>query len=112
MSTTMKGTAHLHAQECPHDEAYLITDRAGLLAVRAAIDRAMEDPAGVARADLFAADGEGYALFVLVPRTGELEAAETPYTGVDSLDRRPEAVHPAALLLRRPTTSDPRAPGS
>ncbi len=95
------GTAHLYAQEGPHDEAYLLSDRRALLDIRAAIDAALSSPDGAGRAEVFAADGEGYSLFLLLARDGDLESSETPYTGADDLDPRPTAVHPAALLLRR-----------
>ena len=95
------GTAHLYAQGVPHDEAYLLSDRAALLGVRNAIGAALESPNGVGQAEVLAADGEGYTLFVLLADQGELASSETPYTSADAFDPRPEAVHPAALLIRR-----------
>ena len=112
MSPERRGrTVHLHAQEAPHDEAYLIADRAGLQQARACIDRALDDPSGLAAADLFTADGEGYSLLVLVADPPELGADDLPYTAPDALDPRPRAVHPAALLLRGRTNGGaPPAP--
>lgn len=91
---TRHGTAHLHAQEVPHDQAYLISDRAALLDLRDAIDAALEAPDGVGRAEIFAASEarEGYTLFVLAAPEEELGASETPYTSANALDPRPDAV--------------------
>ena len=53
---------NVYPQQSPHQPAQLLATAAGLRALRDAIDVALVD--GVARADVFASDGEGYSLVV------------------------------------------------
>lgn len=74
---------HIRGQFSYHGEAYIVGSRAGLLALRAAIDEALEHGEGEAIA--YANDGEGYA--VTVRRTSRLrDMGSPPY-----IDRLSEA---------------------
>ena len=53
---------NVYPQAAPHQPAQLLATAAGLRTLRDAIDAALET--GVANADVFASDGEGYSLVV------------------------------------------------
>jgi hypothetical protein len=56
------GTVNVYPQHSWHSMATIHADRAGLLALREAIDKAVET--GEAEASVFASDGEGYSLLL------------------------------------------------
>jgi hypothetical protein len=64
---------HLYPGYCEHVEAYVVGNREGLLALRAAIDAALASDEAqkivATENDVFCGDGEGYTLFVV--RTDE-----------------------------------------
>lgn len=68
--------AHLFAQSHWHDEAYLVGNRAALLAISQAIESALADDVGAA--ELFVGDGEGYYLFCV--QHERLADVAWPYT--------------------------------
>jgi hypothetical protein len=57
--------AHLHAQQSEHDEAYIIANTAGIARLITALAQVLTSPTGTATAELMAADGEGFELFVI-----------------------------------------------
>lgn len=56
---------HIYGQYHPHGEAYLVGNREGLLALRDAIDKALNEEAGVAGAHVAPADRETYPVIVI-----------------------------------------------
>ena len=74
---------HLYAQECEHDEAFVVGSRESLTRLRDTIDRALANKASHkssdALAEFFAADGEGFDLYVkVVPASVEMQL-QLPY---------------------------------
>lgn len=88
--------AHTYAQLMWHTEAVTVANRAALLAMRAAIDRALSE--GVGSASLSVTDGEGYDhLFVCNDRGWEHPswiALQTPYTHEAAGDHRTDRTDP------------------
>ena len=75
----------LRAQSMPHDDGSILGNRAGLEALRAAIDQALQEHIQMGEVEVFAADGEGYTLSVhLMPnahdRAWQEEDMGSPYT--------------------------------
>ena len=74
---------HLHAQEQEHAEAWVVGNRAGLVALRDALDRALAMNVPTS-AHAFVNDGEGFALIVIPDDSPWLSPAWTqaarPYT--------------------------------
>lgn len=83
MADNPRGLAHLHAQESPHDEAYLIADRAALFEIMRAIGEAL-GTGNPAMATLYTADGEGFDLVVVkedaAMGTGWWQEGALPYS--------------------------------
>jgi hypothetical protein len=71
-------TLQLYTQGQNHDEAFVVGDRAGLLALRAAIDAALA--AGRGGCDAFVSDGEGYRVHVLCLPPNRMAELQYPYT--------------------------------
>ncbi|RJX18213.1 MAG: hypothetical protein C4570_07170 [Ammonifex sp.] len=69
----MTAILHVHAQLVPHDEAFIVGNREGLLALRKAIDAALEGGRGEAEA--FVSDGEGFSAYVIL-QEGDLWSSE------------------------------------
>jgi hypothetical protein len=69
---------HCYAQHSWHTEAYISGTRDALEALRAAIDRALVDE--VAECQAFAADGEGYTVYVVAMSVADAERQVVPYT--------------------------------
>jgi len=93
---------HIHAQQVSHDEAFIVGNRQGLLALRQAIDAALEGEQG--KADAFVADGEGFSVFVIMQPgdLGSLEwnAAAVPYTRSWAAENREDAVWPHSQVKK------------
>jgi hypothetical protein len=68
---------HLYSQYSEHDEAFIIGTRDALIALREAIDAALE--AQKATAVVYARDGEGYDLIVQCVSEDYMEIARLPY---------------------------------
>lgn len=68
---------HLYGQHSEHDEAFIIGTRDALIALRKAIDAALE--AQEATAEVYANDGEGYDLIVKCVSEDAMEFEPTPY---------------------------------
>ena len=76
----VRGTAHIIAQRGFHDPAFIVGDHNGLTQIRDAINTALEE--GSARGRTFAADGEGYSVYVLCVTDAEM--ADVPYGYTDT----------------------------
>lgn len=74
-------TVHIIAQPAWHAPAFIVGDYAGLLALRAAVDHAISGGKGTA--ELYANDGEGYAVSVHCRE----DLAGTPYGYTDEMAR-------------------------
>jgi hypothetical protein len=107
---------HIHAQPGQHDEAWLTGDRAGLLALRDAIDAALA--AGTSAAEIMPGDGEGYTVVVeCLPDDHDWQHEPMGYTEDDLRDDRdgdgPWARQTAAhWALARAAWSNPAHPES
>lgn len=86
-------TVHLHAQAYWHDPAYVTGNRAGLLALRQAIDEALGE-AEDSSVNAFTSDGEGYDLRVRRVDGAQIHKLGLPYTDEVARDRDPQAVWP------------------
>lgn len=78
---------HIYAQPSNHDEAYIVGNRAALIALRDAIETAitsMPDAGTNSVADVkdcFTSDGEGYHLIIICESNNETwEKLQLPYT--------------------------------
>lgn len=90
---------HIYSQEYWHDDAFLVATRDGLLALRAAIDRALKKGTGSSR--FFTGDGEGYSAHVVLLREEKQETwrmLRWPYTDEVAQDRRQGTIHPSDLI--------------
>lgn len=94
---------HIHAQPAQHDEAYIVGNRAGLLALRDAINQALltgeaTTPSSLDGHEVMTADGEGYTVTVTCDNSAwnspTWQAAFLPYTRDWAQDRRDHAVRP------------------
>jgi hypothetical protein len=87
---------HIHAQPQWHDEAFIVANRSGLLKLREAIDRALEE--GSAQVELMPADGECFNLHIIVGdedwQSEFWKKAALPYTDELASEKRPDAVWP------------------
>jgi hypothetical protein len=106
----MMSVLHIYAQQAPHDEAFIVGNREGLLALRRAIDAALKN--GQSKESAFVSDGEGFDVHVIL-QEGDLQspgwiAAAVPYT-VESQTLRLKAG--ACGKIRRPGCDQPQ-PGS
>ncbi|MFA6244772.1 MAG: hypothetical protein WC655_27760 [Candidatus Hydrogenedentales bacterium] len=58
------GILHIYAQHCEHDEARIVGNREGLIALAAVVARALESAGEVESDHVFCNDGEGYRVSV------------------------------------------------
>lgn len=72
-------TLHIYSQHHEHTDAYIVGSRVGLLALRDALTAALEDDRPAA-ARSFAADGEGYRVFVIPSDDAQIETLHLPYS--------------------------------
>jgi hypothetical protein len=89
---------HVYAQTTWHDDAFVVGNRQGLEALRAAIDAALSGGAG--QAQPFVNDGEGFDAHVLLASEEDMAKLAVPYTGDDARDQ-PGARWPWRLLQER-----------
>lgn len=68
---------HVYGQAIWHDDLTVVGNRAGLESLRAAIDKALRDKAGIAGA--MQNDGEGYWITVAVAEAEELDRLPMAY---------------------------------
>ena len=91
------GNVMLYSQFSWHTEGFVCGDREGLQRLRDAITRALND--GQSQATVFAGDGEGFTLHVLM-RDEEFLATKlkSPYTWEAAADNRDHVVWPSELV--------------
>lgn len=80
----MDNTLHIYAQFTNHDYAFILGDRAGLIALRNAIHGALINDSGRDQCQIFASDGEGYQVLIGVLSSDEAGKLATPYTDPDA----------------------------
>lgn len=91
---------HVYAQLMEHDDAYVVGTRAGLLALRNAIDTALADDAkATATTECFVGDGEGYSLRVAVISQASAPYLAVPYTDNLAVEQRNSTLRPADLFI-------------
>lgn len=87
---------HIHAQEAHHNDAFIVGTRAGLLALREAIDLALTVRIGASEVDV--ADGEGYYVLAMLIDADEhgfpADNASVPYTADCAKEYQDSAVYP------------------
>lgn len=87
---------HIHAQKAHHDDAFIVGSREGLLAMREAIDLALDDC--TAAAEVSVGDGEGYHVLIMLIDTDEHgfpdDDASVPYMADHAAENRDGAVFP------------------
>jgi hypothetical protein len=102
---------HIYGQEAWHEEAWIVGNKKGLKALRAAIDGAlMRDPEqpeetnAVCEVEVFTNDGEGYTIYAMLVE-GELSEKDkrwnkiaVPYADEIARERDVDAVWPHKLL--------------
>ena len=91
---------HLYSQEQAHDAAFIMGDLSGLIALRHAIDDALNQ--GSARVDLYTADGEGYPLIIIRQDSAfDWKTTMLPYPIHAPLAGTSPWEHPCVLALFR-----------
>ena len=89
---------HVHAQWEWHEPAFILGNKTGLLALRNAIDVAIQQGSG--RALTMTRDGEEYVIYVLMDNSDwqseSWRQAALPYTDSSAAEAREEAVWPWA----------------
>lgn len=74
---------HIYAQELNHDEAFIVGNKEGLLRLKEAIDKALNEEAYLSR-NVFVSDGEGYNVVVICndkePQDDTWQNLILPYT--------------------------------
>ena len=87
---------HIHAQQEWHQPAFVLGNKAGLLALRNTIDTAIQQGSG--RVLAMTQDGEEYGIYVLMDDTDwqseSWKKAAVPYTEDAAMEQREEAVWP------------------
>ena len=90
---------HIYGQECPHSDAYLVGNKAGLLELKKAIEQALDDGKGETihkDGSIYANDGEGYQVKVIM--NDDLEPfwlkLALPYSSDLASEKRDNAVWP------------------
>lgn len=71
---------HIYQQQVSHDEAYICGTAEGLLALRDTIEKALTSKGWVKSPVVYAADGEGLEVLVVVATPTELGEVWLPYT--------------------------------
>ena len=71
---------HVYAQYIQHDEARIAGNRPALIALRNAIDQALQTGMDARTEDLFVKDGEGYCVLIQIRSWKALEHEPFPYT--------------------------------
>ena len=70
-------TLHLYAQLRNHSDAFIVGDRAALMALKNALEQLLSGDENAVGINTFTDDGEGYKLIVI--ETKELRDAQLPY---------------------------------
>lgn len=75
---------HIYGQWIWHDSAVIAGNKAGLMALRDAIQRVLVNGAdSKAIAEVFVIDGEGYDIQVFLENTSDIASRKLPYTDPD-----------------------------
>ena len=74
-----RGTMHINAQAAWHDPAFIVGNKAAMLALREALDRCLSTGKSQS-AKVFAADGEGYSVIVCLASDEQMETVPLGYT--------------------------------
>jgi hypothetical protein len=95
----MRAILHVHSQESPHDDAWLVGNREGLLVLKRAVEQALNTTHG----DGEVSDAQGNpfevrVLFIADPPDAESwKRAALPYTAVGFQESRPDALWPVSI---------------
>ena len=81
---------HIFGQEFWHNEAFLIGNRNALLALKKAIDKALENK--ISKPVFMQNDGEGY--FAIVVCAEDLDKLKTAYSAEEALDYDEKTLSP------------------
>ncbi len=94
---------HIYGQPSWHDNAHVIGNRAGLEALRDAINDALRT--GAQQAEVYATDGEGYGIKVVELADAILDEMPLPYTDPEAREMVtkpwPDVVRRAVIELNR-----------
>lgn len=105
---------HIFSQIYWHTEAFIVGNREGLIALKAAIGKALEE--GKGQADAFVSDGEGYMTGVICvdkpDDSREWTLMANPYTDEICSEKRPDAIHAWQLWYNKvPAPENPDSVG-
>lgn len=87
---------HLYPGASYHDEGYVVGNRAGLLNLRDAIDRALEKQHS--ETTVFVSDGEGYEVFVIMQDTSWQDKIWQNLLLPYAKDSNPNVLYPHQLI--------------
>ena len=86
---------HIYGQQSWHGDAYIVGNKEALLGLKEAIDMALNQNKNIH--SQYAADGEGYNLFVINATDEEMNKLMLPY--IDEHAANPEkGIHPINIL--------------
>jgi hypothetical protein len=89
---------HIYGQSAWHDDAVILGNREGLIALAKAIQEALETNEAKAEFEAMVSDGEGYSIKIILndsPWESEFwEKAAVPYTADYAKERREDAIWP------------------
>ena len=72
----MSVSINIYAQDGPHDDTIILVNHDGLLALKEAVDKALETGL-TSKANMVAGDGEGFTLFI--HQSEDVSRYATPY---------------------------------
>lgn len=78
MSDEYKGILHIHGQYAHHTDAYIVGTRDALLALKTAINAALNNDVGSANS--YCSDGEGFSIYVIEISEESMKRAAVPYS--------------------------------
>lgn len=85
---------HIYGQQSWHGDAYIIGNEQALLALRNGIDKALSEAKNAHTQ--FAADGEGYNVFVVCTNDGQINKMMLPYVVEEAAGKK--GAHPIEIL--------------
>lgn len=90
---------NVYPQRSPHDDAFIVGNKEGLVALRSAIDEALNDPGGLGTKLSYVADGEGFVILVKrVDTWDSLDGVALPYFGEEYSNGSPSATGPFDVI--------------
>lgn len=77
----MKNILHIQGQEYPHDDVSIVGDKGGLLALKNAIEHALNtsNQRIVCQEKVMTNDGEYYSIYIQEVKDAKLETLPVPY---------------------------------